>query len=265
MTDIPTQHLTVADIETNVAVVGDGPPILFMHGWGVDLKAMWPAAERIVKHGFTAHVLDFPGFGDSGLPPAAWTVGDYAKWVIAYLDTQGLDRVHLVGHSFGGRVSLMLGAEYPERIGKIVLSNSAGIKLPPSSRMRAYYLGRKILLGVLSLPGLGKQKEQARAYLRRRFGSTDYLNAGPLTETFVKVISEDLLPYAKRVQASTLLFWGDRDTDTPLAAGQILESNMPDAGLVLFEGAGHYAYLDNLSRFVEVVVYFFNQSPSELP
>lgn len=260
---ISTHLMTVDGIQTHVAIMGEGPPILFLHGWGVDMQTMLSVAERIAAHGFTAHVIDFPGFGKSDLPPRAWSVGDYARWVIAYLDAQGLEQVYLVGHSFGGRVSLVLGAEYPERIRKIALSNSAGVKLPPSLRLRAYYLGRKILLAVLSLPGLAKQKEQAKSYLRKKFGSADYLNAGPLTETFIKVISEDLLPFSKRVQAPTLLFWGDQDQDTPLAAGRILEANMPDAGLIVFEGAGHYAYLDNPSRFVEIVVYFFRQNTSE--
>lgn len=262
MTDIPTQKLTIQDITTHVAIVGTGEPILFMHGWGANLKTMLPVAERIAKHGFEAHVIDFPGFGQSDLPPEAWSVGDYTRWIIAYLDHQKLERVHLVGHSFGGRVSLVLGADYAERVNKIVLSNSAGVKLPPSAELRAYYFGRRVLLGALSLPGLGKTKERAREYIRQRFGSSDYVNAGPLTETFKKVIAEDLLPYAKRVQAPTLLFWGDQDQDTPLAAGRILEANMPDAGLVVLEGAGHYAYLDQPSRFVEVAVYFFQQ-PSE--
>lgn len=78
-----------------------------------------------------------------------------------------------------------------------------------------------------------------------------------MRETFVKVVNQDLLPHAARVQAPTLLFWGDQDEDTPLWMGQTLEKTMPDAGLIVLEGAGHYSYLERLGEFVRVVDHFF--------
>jgi pimeloyl-ACP methyl ester carboxylesterase len=80
-----------------------------------------------------------------------------------------------------------------------------------------------------------------------------------MRETFVKVVNEDLLPYAARVQPATLLFWGDQDQDTPLWQGQLLEKTIPDAGLVVWEGAGHYSYLDRLADTVRVIDHFFKQ------
>lgn len=251
-----TQRM-VGGLPTGYIVVGEGPPVLLLHGWGVDSETMLPVANALAKAGYTAHVIDFPGFGQSALPPEPWRVEDYARWVVAYLDAAGLERVHLIGHSFGGRVSLVLGGTYPERIGKIALSNSAGVKLPLPLKIQVYYIWRRVLMALLSLPGLGKVKTQVRERLRRRYGSADYLKAGPLQETFKLVVNEDLLPYARRIQAPTLLFWGDRDLDTPLQIGQILEREIPDAGLVVFNGAGHYAYLDQFEQFMRVVVHFF--------
>jgi pimeloyl-ACP methyl ester carboxylesterase len=246
-------------ISTRVACAGEGLAVVFLHGWGASYETFWPAAERLARQGFTVHVLDLPGFGGTGLPPEPWGVPQYTQWVLAYLDANQLDEIFLVGHSFGGRISLVLGADHPNRVRKIVLSNSAGVKLPPPLKIRFYYIWRRALLTVLSLPGLGSMKQRVLAYLRQRYGSSDYLQAGPLTETFKLVIAQDLLPFARRVQAPTLLFWGDQDTDTPLAAGKILEREMPDAGLIVFEGAGHYAYLDDLAQFVRVVSYFFSE------
>ena len=260
MTAIPKQNVTIGGIKTQTAITGTGPTILFLHGWGANIDTMWPPAVQLATQGFTVHVLDFPGFGGTDLPPTTWGVPDYTAWVVQYLNHFELTKVFLVGHSFGGRVSLVLGADYPQYVKKIALSNSAGVKLPPAWDIRLYYMVRKMTLGVLSLPGLSGLKERAKAYFRQRFGSTDYLNAGPLTETFKTVIAQDLLPYAKRVHASTLLFWGDKDDATPLKAGQILEQEMPDAGLVVFKGAGHYAYLDDLAQFVNVVSYFFKDN-----
>ncbi len=259
MIDLPLHYHTIGGLKTRVAVIGEGPAVLLLHGWGGAIHSMAPVAVQMAGNGYTAHVLDLPGFGETELPPTAWSVPDYARWVVQYLDAAGLDKVYLIGHSFGGRISLILGADYPERVRKIALSNSAGVKLPPPFKLRMYYTGRKILMTVLSLPGLGGLKEKTRVYLRKKFGSSDYLNAGPLAETFKLVVAQDLVPYARRIKASTLLFWGDKDMDTPLAEGRVLEREIPDAGLILFEGAGHFAYLDNLPRFVHVVIHFFKQ------
>ena len=78
-----------------------------------------------------------------------------------------------------------------------------------------------------------------------------------MRETFVKVVNEDLLPFAARVKPSTLLFWGDQDEDTPLAQGQLLEKTIPDAGLVVWEGAGHYSYLERAADTAQVMDHFF--------
>jgi pimeloyl-ACP methyl ester carboxylesterase len=249
--------MQIQNLETSVKVIGEGQPVLLLHGWGGNIASMEPVAQRLAPDGFACHVLDLPGFGGTQLPPTAWTVPDYARWVIAYMDAVGLEKVHLLGHSFGGRISIVLGADYASRVHKIVLTNAAGVKLPPPLNIRAYYMVRKVLFALLSLPGLGGQKERLRAYFRQKYGSADYLNAGPLLETFRLVIGQDLREYAKRIQAPTLLFWGDQDLDTPLQGGRILEKIIPDAALILFEGAGHFAYLDRLADFVRITSHFY--------
>jgi len=80
-----------------------------------------------------------------------------------------------------------------------------------------------------------------------------------MRQTFVKVVNEDLRPFAMRVKCSTLLFWGDQDEDTPLWQGRALEKLIPDAGLIVYKGAGHYSYLERLSETVKTVDYFFKQ------
>ena len=249
--------MVVDGLPTNFKIIGEGTPVLLLHGWGGSVASMESVAQRLAPAGFACHVLDLPGFGETELPPEPWDVPRYTKWVVAYLDAQKLAKVHLIGHSFGGRISLILGSDYAERVNKIVLSNTAGVKLPPPFNIRAYYSIRKMLLAVLSLPGLGGAKEKLRDYFRQKYGSSDYLNAGPLLETFKLVIAQDLLPYAKRIQAPTLLFWGDLDEDTPLAGAYILEKKMPDAAVILFEGSGHFAYLDRINDFVRITTHFF--------
>ena len=78
-----------------------------------------------------------------------------------------------------------------------------------------------------------------------------------MRETFVKVVNEDLLLYAAQVKPSTLLFWCDQDTETPLSQAQLLEKTIPDAGLVVWEGSGHYSYLERVADTARVMDHFF--------
>ena len=251
------RHSTVSGVNCAWAVTGDGPPLVLLHGWGASLELTWPLAERVAAGGFRVYLPDFPGFGASALPPAPWSVRDHANFVLEFLDQQELRRVDLGGHSFGGRVALMLGAEHGERIRKLLLFNAAGLRPQPSlpARLRLKsYRSLRAALRRLQLRGL---HDNLVAWHNGRYGSADYLAAqGVMRETFLKVVNEDLAPYARRVRAPALLFWGDRDEETPLWMGRELEAIIPDAGLIVWQGAGHYSYLDRLADTTRVTLHF---------
>jgi pimeloyl-ACP methyl ester carboxylesterase len=255
-----SQPLTIQDLRTQQLTQGEGQPVLLLHGWGASSALLHPLAARLAPLGYRCYMPDLPGFGGTEQPPVGWTVFDYGAWVLAYLDASGLERVHLFGHSFGGRLGLILGAEHPDRLGKMALANSAGVRPPAAAggslRLKAY----KAALHTLRRAGLQGQAEQLRSWYSSRYGSADYQAAvGVMRETFVKVVNEDLLPYAARVKVSTLLFWGDQDADTPLEQGRLLERTIPDAGLVVWEGAGHYSYLERAADTARVMDHFFRQ------
>lgn len=256
ITTIDIDGLRVAHV-----VIGDGMPLLMLHGWGADSRLVLPLAERLAPQGYCCHLLDLPGFGQSDAPPAAWSVHEYVALVVAYLAAQQLEQVHLFGHSFGGRLGLVLGAEHPDRIDRMVLADSAGVRPKPSPvgdlRLKSYKLIRDGLYQI----GAKNLADDLRAWYNERYGSADFQSAaGVMRETFVRVVNEDLLPSAARVAAPTLLFWGEHDEDTPLWQGELLEKTIPDAGLVVLSGAGHYSYLDKLAETVRVMDYFFKQT-----
>jgi pimeloyl-ACP methyl ester carboxylesterase len=239
--------LTVAN-----EIKGDtsGQPVLLLHGWGGKIESMQMVADRLVSLGYHTHVIDFPGFGRSELPNEVWRVADYARFVVDYLASVKLKPVNLIGHSFGGRVSLVLGAEHAEYVDKIVLTSSAGVITPPSTGQQ---LRQSVFNAVVSLPGMKGFEDQLREWAKEHFGSEDLKTAGPLEPIFRKVIAEDLVPFAAKIKASTLLIWGDQDESTPLWQAQVLEKTIPDAGLVVFNGAGHFAYQERLADFVRIV------------
>jgi pimeloyl-ACP methyl ester carboxylesterase len=238
----------------------NGDTVLMLHGWGANLDLMLPLGERLANLNYRVYIPDLPGFGETQPPPVSWSVGDYVLFVLAYLDHHRLERVHLFGHSFGGRLSLVLGAEHADRIGKIVLSNSAGVrpKTPLTSQIRLN--SYKTIRNRLREIGLNLLADRLQVWYTARYGSADYRSAsGVMRETFVKVVGENLLPYAARMKPSTLLLWGDKDEDTPLWQGKLLEKTIPDAGLVVYEGAGHYAYLERLAEAARVTHYFYKE------
>jgi pimeloyl-ACP methyl ester carboxylesterase len=255
----PVVTITQVDgLRTAAVVIGEGLPVVMLHGWGAHLRLLWPLAERLAPLGYRLYVPDLPGFGQSAPPSEAWSVHDYARWVLAYLDHHSLDKVYLFGHSFGGRLSLVLGADHPERIVKIALADSAGVRPKAAPRGPLRLKTYKGIQRGLRAVGLGAQADALRDWYTERYGSPNYKAAqGVMRATFVKVVNEDLLPVAARVQPSTLLLWGERDEDTPLWQGQLLAQTIPDAGLVTFPNAGHYSYLDHLAETVRVVDYFF--------
>jgi pimeloyl-ACP methyl ester carboxylesterase len=118
----------------------------------------------------------------------------------------------------------------------------------------AFKAGRRALA---AQPLAGPLGAPLRDWFGRRFGSDDYRQAsGALRGTLVRLVNEDAQPLLPKVAASTLLIWGDQDDATPLTDGTLMERLIPDAGLVVFPGAGHFAYADDLGRFGRVVGHF---------
>jgi pimeloyl-ACP methyl ester carboxylesterase len=261
-TDAERSELIINGTHISQAVTGPTPDdaagvIVLLHGWGADLTLVWPLATELAKRGYTCYTLDLPGFGASETPAQPWTAYDYVALVLAYMDAQNIGQAHIFGHSFGGRLGLLLGSDHAGRVQKMVLSNSAGIRTQADRltrwRQRAYKTARS----TLHYAGAHKLADSLQAAYSARYGSADYQQASAVMRaTLVNVVNLDLSEQATRVQVPTLLFWGDLDDATPLWQGQKLEKLIPDAGLVVHEGAGHYSYLDRLSKTVQVTDHF---------
>ena len=104
----------------------------------------------------------------------------------------------------------------------------------------------------------GTLPDELERQAREKYGSRDY-NAldDEMRKTFVKVISLDLTDALPDITVPTLLIWGDQDTETPLWMGRKMEELIPDAGLVVFEGGTHFAYLEQNARFNTITHHFF--------
>jgi pimeloyl-ACP methyl ester carboxylesterase len=243
---------------------GDGRPLLLLHGWGVSSELFDPILDAL-QQGRRLIVPDLPGFGATTEPDTPWSVHDYAAWCIALLDRLGVQRCDLIGHSNGGRIGIVMAATYPGRIDRMVLTASSGIRprqtLRGAARVRSYKALRMVERSGL-LPETVRQAARRRADQR---GSADYRAvSGVMRGTLVRIVNEDLTQVLPKLHLPVLLIWGDKDTETPIADGQLMERLIPDAGLVVFEGAGHYAYLEQAARFCRIVEVFLRDDPSDI-
>ena len=116
-----------------------------------------------------------------------------------------------------------------------------------------YKMGRT----VMSTAPMKKLFPDAVENMRNKRGSADYRAASPVMRaTLVNVVNEDLTHLLSEIKQSTLLVWGDKDDATPLSDGQLMEKLIPDSGLVVIEGTGHYAFLEGWYTFSRVLASF---------
>lgn len=246
----------IEGIDINYIIEGKGKNVLVLHGWGANIDTILPIVN-ILKEDFKVFAMDLPGFGKSQIPKEVFDSKDYARIVKGFIDKMKIDKVTLIGHSFGGKISILLGAYYPELIEKIVLIDSAGL-IP--KRTLKYYLkvySFKVLRSIYKSIFFWQDNKNKMERFYKRFGSTDYKNAdGIMRRILVKVVNENLRPMLKNIQCPTLLIWGDEDKDTPLYMGKIMENEIDDSGLVVLKGAGHYSYLDDFNEFAIVLRVF---------
>lgn len=254
-------ELTANDAKIYYEQHGEGlHNILLLHGWGCSVKLWESVTAELSKHARVT-VIDFPGHGKSSRPPVPWGAEEYAAAVAELIEQLGIQGCDIIGHSHGGRTAICLAATRPELVGKLVLVGAAGLRAEPTEAQKKRSDTYKRLRGLSDALDkvriLGPLPEKMRESLRQKYGSADY-NAldEEMRQTFVKVVGFNAEPLLPSIKASTLLIWGDADTETPLWMGQKMESLIPDAGLVVLQGGTHYAYLEKLADFLRIVQYF---------
>lgn len=243
-------HEEPTDQPLNAVRMGtSGPVVVMLHGWGRSLDLLRGLGE-LLSASCRVVLVDLPGFGNSPLPHGAsndgggWSTLDYAERIVRWLDAEGIAKCILVGHSFGGRISVQIAARYQDRIAGVVLIGSHGLQRTrtPREQLRISCIKRLVSLAKGIDGTLGTRLFQH--YLAPRFGSTDYKNAGELRKTLVKTVNEDLSEQAKGIKAPTLLVWGANDTETPPELGRKYRSLIEGSELIVLPHKDHEPFRD---------------------
>jgi len=213
------------------------PParVVALHGWArthADFDAVLP--------GLGAVAPDLPGFGATAAPATAWGSADYAR-ACRPLCAEG-PAVVLIGHSFGGRVALLVAAEYPEVVAALVLTavpllRPGGAKAP-STPLRYRVARRLNRVGVIS--------DGRMEAVRRRNGSADYRAArGVMRDVLVRLTAETndgtYRRALTRVRCPVEFVWGAEDRDTPPGIVEEAAALVPGgaARVTILPGVGH--------------------------
>ncbi len=229
---------------------GNGNGVLFLHGWGCD-HTVWNKITPSLSKNNCVMTVDFLGFGQSDKPTKKLTVFDYCENIANFITQQKCKKLTVVGHSFGGRVAVLLGAKYPQLVDKIVLVDSAGLK------RFSLVLSIKVLLHKIK-KWLVKIKVLNKKCLESD-GSSDFKTVEPfLRDTFLSVINTRLDDYARQITASTLLIWGKNDKETPYWIGKKYNKLIHNSALVTFNNCGHFPFLSQQSKFIAVINSFVN-------
>lgn len=224
--------------------------VIFLHGWGGNKNSWGNIPKIIAGFGFYSVVVDFPGFGESDPPRTPYYVSDYANEIKELSVSLGVTTPIIIGHSFGGRVGIKLAGNSLVDVKKLVLVDSAGIRLKKKLSQKLKESKYKKLKKKVSAGKLDKK-------VLELFGSSDYKALkGVMRETFLRVINEDLSADARNIAVETLLVWGKKDQDTPLKIAKKLKRLIKNSELVVYENAGHFSYLEQSNHFIDLIYEF---------
>lgn len=203
---------------------------MFLHGYLSCKESFYPEIEYFSRH-FRVTALDFPGFGKSDMLPAAWSVGDYADFLLRFLKEQGIAFPHVIAHSFGGRVAIKCLAR--GEIDRAVLTGCAGI------------VKERTLLYRMKVGSYRIFKKLSPAFAEKHFGSKEFRSLPPLMrESYKKIVNEDLREEARRITRPVLYIVGSLDRETLLSSVRLLHENTAGSRFSVMEGCGHFAHLE---------------------
>ena len=234
----------IKDVDINYIEYGEGDDIVLLHGWGQNIEMMKPVGDRLKNHHII--IIDLPGYGNSSEPKYVWTVYDYVECIKELLDSLNVKNPILIGHSFGGKISLEYASKY--KVKKLILFGS-----PYRKGIDKMPLKTKFLKFAKKIPVVNKLE----GFAKKHIGSTDYKNASDMMrKILVETVNLDITEDVKKIKCPTLIFWGTLDEAVPISDAYDLEKLINDAGLVVYDGCTHYAYLERLGQTVNAIKVF---------
>jgi pimeloyl-ACP methyl ester carboxylesterase len=267
------EHVTLHGHRVAFRRAGQGPAVLLIHGIAGSSRT-WDEVLPLLARDHTVVAPDLVGHGDSAKPPGDYSLGAHASALRDLLSVLDLERVTVVGQSFGGGVAMQFSYQFPDNCDRLVLVGSGG-------------LGREVswVLRLLTLPGLEYALPVLFPTFVRDFGNelfgllhrAGFRNAraveswrayASLTESenrmaFVRTLRSVVDPGGQSVNAMdriylaarmpALIVWGDRDNIIPVSHAHAAHEAMAGSRLEIMEGVGHFCHVEEPLHFVEIL------------
>lgn len=253
-------NITIDGYNIDYNITGEGDKtVVILQGWGTKYE-VYNQIAACINTKYKVVQFDFPGFGNSDEPREAWSVSDYAAFFIKFMEALHIKKATLMGHSYGGRVIIKLAGsmKVPFEIEKIVLIDSAGVLPKKTTKQKLKVKRYKMLKKIFSFKLIYAICPHLIDDWKNRQGSADYKNASPMMkQCMVKAVNEDLTPLFSAIKQEVLLIWGDKDTATPISDAKLMEEMMPNAGLAVIKGAGHFSFLEQPVVFANIMKSYF--------
>jgi pimeloyl-ACP methyl ester carboxylesterase len=255
---------------------GEGPVLLLLHGIAGS-SGTWIAAMRLLQRDYTVLAPDFLGHGKSTKPLGDYSLGNQASGMRDLLNVLGIERVTVVGQSFGGGVAMQFAYQFPERCERLVLVDAGGLGREVSWMLRLFTLpAAEYLMPVLfpafvrgwgdSVVRFVDARGVRHARAAEMWRSYRSLTEAENRKAFVRTMRAVIDPGGQSVSAMnrlylaaampTLIVWGDQDRIIPVAHAYKAHEVIPNSRLEILEGVGHFPHVEDPVRFVEILVDF---------
>jgi pimeloyl-ACP methyl ester carboxylesterase len=277
------QFRTIHGYRRAFRIAGSGPALLLIHGVGCDSKSWEPVLAKLAQR-FTVIAPDLLGHGESDKPRADYSLPAFANAMRDLLAALGIDRVTVVGHSFGGGVAMQFAYQYPQLVERVVLVSAGGVAQDVSLALRlaAMPMGAEAL-AMLRAPGVMPAIRGFGRAVGSVFGSTKLgRDAADIVEMlegfqdpaglaafartlrsvvdargqFVTMLDRTYLVQSLPVQ----IIWGEDDLIIPVDHARKAHEAIPGSRVEIFEKSGHMPFHDHPDRFVEVIERFIDST-----
>jgi pimeloyl-ACP methyl ester carboxylesterase len=218
--------------------------VLFLHGWGLSGNSFDGIIKRLNNVSYIK--LDLFGFGNTKEPKDYFDVYEYAYQIFLLLKKINIESIVIVGHSFGGRLAIILSSVFDLNVKSVILTSSAGINkfsIKKHLKIKLYKVS-KLLVKI----GVANKK------ILNRFGSKDYKNASEIMKRILsRVVSQDLRFLLKNISAEVYLVWDKKDSETPYWICKKIHKLTRQSKIITYDNGGHFTAFNNVNKFALLI------------
>jgi len=263
----------------HVEIIGTGPNLVLLHGWGMNGAVWQPLVKRLSKL-FTLHIVDLPGMGLSR-PIEPFHLHAVAEKVAEILPANA----DIVGWSLGAQVAMRIALDYPDLVRRLVLVGATPCFVNRSfDQISVEYKStwdvgiepevfgnfadnvnedyHKTMTQFLTLQCMGANDARSTVkLLRNKFAERPTPTSQTLYRALDILLETDLRAEIEHIRKPTLLVHGDRDTLAPVQAAHWMMKTLPVGFLRVMSGASHAPFLSHQEQFIDAIVQFLEPPP----